>query len=57
MLSAIFTYVSPLLTGCPLNKFQCDDGPCIDSNKACNGVADCKDSSDESPTMCGKYKL
>lgn len=35
------------ITVCEEGKFTCDDGSCIDLLLRCNGVPDCKDSSDE----------
>lgn len=35
-------------------KFRCKSGECIDSNKVCDNVKDCKDWSDEPMKECGK---
>ncbi|XP_057659141.1 uncharacterized protein LOC130895692 [Diorhabda carinulata] len=32
---------------CRKTQYRCDDGDCIEVNKYCNGVKDCKDESDE----------
>ena len=37
---------------CEVDKFQCSNKKCIESSRACNGVDDCGDSSDE--LDCGK---
>lgn len=35
-------------TGCLLNMFRCENGPCIDEQKRCDGINDCPlDNSDE----------
>lgn len=35
-----------------LKSFQCHNGECIPSNLLCDGVAHCRDSSDETMTEC-----
>ena len=35
------------LTSCSNEEFTCDDGLCVNLGQRCNGVTDCKDSSDE----------
>ncbi|XP_071949014.1 LDL receptor repeat-containing protein egg-1-like [Antedon mediterranea] len=37
-----------ILHGKPMEKFQCDDGMCIEDCRRCNDKADCVDHSDES---------
>lgn len=32
---------------CPSYLFRCDYGGCIEMNKKCNGIRDCRDNSDE----------
>ena len=34
-------------TTCPLGKFTCNDGLCIDIDERCDKIAQCKDQSDE----------
>lgn len=41
-----------LKIGCPLNKFQCDNGACIDIQYFCDGDKDCLDGSDEAYSVC-----
>lgn len=41
---------------CPLRQFSCKNGNCIPMPWVCDGTDDCKDNSDESPTVC-KRKL
>ncbi|XP_033125501.1 low-density lipoprotein receptor-like [Anneissia japonica] len=36
-----------ILHGKPMEKFQCDDGMCIEDCRRCNGRAECVDKSDE----------
>ena len=47
---------SPAVEECP-GQFQCGSDECIDTSLTCNGVANCKDESDEYEADCqfGKY--
>ncbi|XP_048000820.1 neuropilin and tolloid-like protein 2 [Leguminivora glycinivorella] len=36
----------------PSSELDCQDGTCIDSSLACNGIADCRLKSDEDPESC-----
>ena len=38
---------------CRPGYFQCDSGHCISEHMKCNGVADCRDASDEA--NCRKF--
>lgn len=38
-------------------KFLCKNGECIDSNKVCDSVKDCKDRSDEPKKECGEREF
>ena len=38
---------------CPLDKFLCLSGECIDKNFVCNTYVDCRDGSDETLDACG----
>ena len=35
------------LTACNHSQFTCNDGECVEMEKRCNQLADCKDASDE----------
>ena len=39
---------------CPIGQYTCNNGQCIGQTKACNGINDCRDGSDESrcPQPC-----
>ncbi|XP_063388291.1 neuropilin and tolloid-like protein 2 [Cydia fagiglandana] len=37
---------------CDATELDCQDGTCIDSSLACNGIADCRLKSDEDPESC-----
>ncbi|XP_034951000.1 very low-density lipoprotein receptor isoform X2 [Chelonus insularis] len=37
---------------CPLRQFQCKNGNCLPMPWVCDGADDCKDNSDESPSIC-----
>ncbi len=37
---------------CLKGQFRCDSNMCLSKEKLCNDVADCKDESDEDPTLC-----
>lgn len=43
------------------DAFSCSNGKCIDSSLACDGHADCSDSSDETQSLCSqlftKYRI
>lgn len=39
-------------TVCPINKFKCHYGACVDRTRKCNGIRDCVDGSDEE--HCGR---
>lgn len=39
-------------TVCPINKFKCHYGACLDRSKKCNGIRECVDGSDE--RHCGR---
>ena len=36
-------------------EFECGNGECIDYQLTCDGIAHCKDKSDEKMKYCGKY--
>lgn len=36
------------------NAFECGNGDCIDFSRTCDGVAHCKDKSDEKQSYCSK---
>ncbi|XP_066473947.1 prolow-density lipoprotein receptor-related protein 1 [Tiliqua scincoides] len=38
------------------NEFECGNGDCIDYNRTCDGVAHCKDKSDEKQSYCNNRK-
>ena len=38
---------------CPVGKWTCLDGTCIDTSNICNGTNDCSDGGDEDETICG----
>ncbi|XP_047371433.1 modular serine protease-like [Vespa velutina] len=42
---------------CGIGEFQCHDGECIASEFLCDGVANCKDQSDETQSECSKPQL
>lgn len=43
---------------CPESDFKCrSSGRCILSSWACDGEPDCKDGSDEDPSMCCKFTI
>lgn len=39
---------------CSENMFKCGNDECIDRSLTCNLKSDCKDGSDEKPSLCGK---
>ncbi|SKA33322.1 Low-density lipoprotein receptor domain class A [Chitinophaga eiseniae] len=43
--------------GCPDDEFQCGDGSCIPLSYVNDGVADCRDSSDERKACTCTFKL
>ena len=47
-------YVIVFTVECSTDEFRCKDGGCIERSSTCNDEADCLDSSDEDPTLCGR---
>ncbi|WAQ93604.1 SSPO-like protein [Mya arenaria] len=41
------THAHNSLSECKRGQFTCDNGRCVDGDKRCDGMADCKDGSDE----------
>ncbi|KAM3968767.1 basement membrane-specific heparan sulfate proteoglycan core protein isoform 3-T3 [Aphomia sociella] len=41
------SYVTTAYNGCPRHQWRCENGPCIDLSRRCNGYVDCQDSTDE----------
>lgn len=37
------------------SEFECGNGECIDYQLTCDGIAHCKDKSDEKLFYCGEY--
>ena len=46
--------ISCIVDTCGHDKFSCD-GMCISKQWLCDGHADCKDQSDESSKLCGRF--
>eukprot|EP00118_Oscarella_pearsei_P003168 m.13253 g.13253 ORF g.13253 m.13253 type:complete len:3799 (+) comp24600_c0_seq1:127-11523(+) len=46
-------YVAP---ACVSNEFKCTSGQCVSNDVVCDNEADCNDNSDESSSVCKKYK-
>ena len=42
---------------CPKTQFQCDNNLCVSLSDQCDGNDDCRDNSDENPSMCGKIAM
>lgn len=48
MLTMSFVFAVPAPpVDCAVDNFECDSGECISQGLRCNGVANCKDISDE----------
>ena len=41
---------------CPESKFECGNHLCVNQGDLCDGTDDCGDKSDESPSLCSKWK-
>lgn len=40
-----------------IDEFECGNGDCINYTLTCDGMAHCKDKSDEKQSYCGKLNL
>uniref|UniRef100_A0A3Q2C7L2 EGF-like domain-containing protein n=1 Tax=Cyprinodon variegatus TaxID=28743 RepID=A0A3Q2C7L2_CYPVA len=49
------TGVNSTCTG--VDEFECGNGDCVNYTQTCDGVAHCKDKSDEKQSYCGEYNL
>lgn len=39
-----------------LDEFECGNGDCINYTLTCDGMAHCKDKSDEKQSYCGEWR-
>lgn len=56
--SVLFSLLLAANSTCHVHtEFECGNGDCIDFSRTCDGVAQCKDKSDEKQSYCSKVPV